>query len=371
MIRPPARRAALVAAVVLPLAWPGSGPAAAATPPHVAAPSRSGSAAAPEGGHSATHPAGAAPRPGGEEPRPAKSHELPPYEDEKPRELASYTLGGSDDWLIGRVAATLPAKGETFLEIGKRSDLGYNEVIAANRNTDPWIPKADEPVVVASQWLVPDAPRDGIVLNIPEMRLYYFRDGGRRVITAPVGLGREDWKTPQGTFRVRGKTVNPTWNIPETIRKERIEENGFSEHSIPGGSPDNPLGKYRLELTLPTYGIHGSNKEWGVGMLVSHGCLRLYNEDIATLFPMVDVGTPGMFVYQPVKIGRHAGRVLVEVHDDIYGFEPAMYKSTLETLEKKGWAADVDPDELEAAIEARTGVPTDVSWVAGNPKPAK
>jgi L,D-transpeptidase ErfK/SrfK len=212
---------------------------------------------------------------------------------------------------------------------------------------------------------VPDAVRDGIVLNIPEMRLYYFRDGGRRVMTAPVGLGREDWKTPQGGFRVKGKTVNPTWNIPETIRKERIEEDGFSEHSIPGGSPENPLGKYRLELSLPAYGIHGSNKEWGVGMLVSHGCLRLYNEDIATLFPMIPVGTPGAFVYEPVKVGKHRGRVLVEVHDDIYGFVPALYDSALELLGRRGWTREVDPALLEAAIEARTGVPTDVSWVEG------
>jgi L,D-transpeptidase ErfK/SrfK len=296
---------------------------------------------------------------------------MPEYADEKPRDLPAYPLSGSDEWLVGSVTATLPRKGETFLEIGRRYDLGYNEVIAANRNSDPWIPKPDEPLVVPSRWIVPDAPRTGIVLNIPEMRLYYYRDGGRRVMTAPVGLGREDWKTPQGSFRVRGKTVNPTWNIPETIRKERIEENGFSEHSIPGGSPDNPLGKYRLELTLPTYGIHGSNKEWGVGMLVSHGCLRLYNEDIATLFPMIEVGTPGVFVYEPVKVGKHRGRVLVEVHDDIYGFEPALYKTAQEIIARRGWTSEVDPDLLEAAIEARTGAPTDVGWVEGTTASAR
>lgn len=288
--------------------------------------------------------------------------EPPAYALEKPRDLPVFPLA-TDDWLIGTATAMQPRKGETFLDISRRYDLGYNEMVSANRNSDPWIPKGDEALVVPSRWLVPDSARNGIVLNIPEMRLYYFRDGGRRVMTAPVGLGREDWKTPQGTFRVRGKTVNPTWNIPETIRKERIQENGFSEYSIPGGHPENPLGKYRLELTLPTYGIHGSNKEWGVGMLVSHGCLRLYNEDIATLFPMIEVGTPGAFVYEPVKVGRHRGRVLVEVHDDIYGFEPALYKASVQLLERRGWMRDVDPELLEAAVEARTGVPTDVSWM--------
>lgn len=297
-------------------------------------------------------------------PEDAANAAAPPLADAPPRDLPVYELD-PNDWLIGTSVQTLPAKDETFLEIGRRYDLGYNEMIAANRNSDPWIPKADEALVVPTRWLVPEAARNGIVLNIPEMRLYYFRDGGKRVITAPVGLGREDWKTPQGSFKIRGKTENPTWVIPETIRKERIEENGFSEHQIAGGDPENPLGKYRLELTLPTYGIHGSNKEWGVGMLVSHGCLRLYNEDIATLFPMIDVGTPGAFVYEPVKVGKHRGRVLVEVHDDIYGFTPALYNIAVGLLEARKWMGEVDPSLLEAAIEAKTGVPTDVGWVEG------
>jgi L,D-transpeptidase ErfK/SrfK len=279
--------------------------------------------------------------------------------------LPVYSLGGSDAWLFGAVTNTLPRKGETFLELSRQYDLGYNEMIAANRNSDPWIPKVEEPLVIPNRWLVPSSPRKGIVLNIPEMRLYYFRDGGRRVMTAPVGLGREDWKTPQGTFRVRSKTLNPTWTIPESIRKERIEENGFSEYAIPGGTPENPLGKHRLELTMPGYGIHGSNKEWGVGMQVSHGCLRLYNEDIETLFNIVEVGAPGAFVYEPVKVGHHEGRVLVEVHDDIYGFVPALYNSAVALLEGHGWMAQVDPALLEAVVEARTGVPTDVSWIEG------
>ena len=291
--------------------------------------------------------------------RPVMAAPEPQDADAKPRALDEHTISPTD-WLIGTATSSLPGPGITFLEIGEDHDLGYNEMISANRGTDPWVPKKEEAVVIPKRWLLPDAPRDGLVLNIPEMRLYYFRDHGRRVITVPVGLGREDWKTPQGNFRVRGKTVNPTWIIPESIRKERIAEDGKSEYSIPGGSPDNPLGRYRLELTLPSYGIHGSNKEWGVGMLVSHGCLRMYNEDIATLFPMIEVGTPGAFVYQPVKVGKHRGRVLVEVHDDIYGFEPALYKIATKILDKRGWTAEVDLELLEATIDAKTGVPTDV-----------
>jgi len=298
---------------------------------------------------------------GGRE-RPAKADEgkrvLPEYE------LLNDSAGGSVDVVLGSLSSYVPQKGETFLEISKAFDLGYNEVVLANRNVDPWIPAAAEPIVLPTRWIVPDAPHEGLVLNIPEMRLFYFpRKDGKKLITVPVGLGREDWQTPQGSFRVRGKTVNPAWTIPESIRKERIAENGFSEHVIPGGTPDNPLGSYRLELSIPSYGIHGSNKPWGVGMQVSHGCLRLYNEDIASLFALVELGTAGVFVYQPVKVGMSRGRVLVEVHEDIYGIQPDLLGTSREIIGRRGWSGLVDPELLEGVVDARNGIPTDVSWV--------
>lgn len=283
---------------------------------------------------------------------------LPQYD------LVSDAEQGSDGTVVGVLRTYVPRKGETFLEISKDFDLGYNEMVLGNRNVDPWIPSTTEPVVVPTRWIVPDAPHRGLILNIPEMRLYYFSGkDGRTLLTVPVGLGREDWQTPQGSFHVRGKTINPTWIIPESIRKERIAENGFSEYAIPGGSAENPLGSYRLELSIPSYGIHGSNKPWGVGMQVSHGCLRLYNEDIATLFPVVDVGTEGVFVYQPVKVGMLRGRVLIEVHEDIYGIQPDLRQTSREILGRRGWLNLVDPELLEAAVAARNGIPTDVSWV--------
>lgn len=288
--------------------------------------------------------------------------------DDGARPLPQYDLGydaaRGSDLVVGALGTYLPQKGETFLEIAKTFDLGYNEMVLGNRNVDPWIPSPSEPVVIPTRWILPDAPYKGLVLNIPEMRLYYFSGkDGRKLITVPVGLGREDWQTPQGSFRVRGKTVNPTWVIPESIRKERIAENGFSEHMIPGGTPENPLGSYRLELTIPSYGIHGSNKPWGVGMQVSHGCLRLYNQDIAALFPMIDVGTEGVFVYQPVKVGMSRGRVLVEVHEDIYGIQRDLLATGRQLIARRGWTELVEPELLEAVVAARSGIPTDVSWV--------
>ena len=158
----------------------------------------------------------------------------------------------------------------------------------------------------------------------------------------------------------------PTWNIPESIRSERIAEKGFSETMVPGGSPDNPLGKYRFELSLKgssagAYGIHGTNIPWGVGMQVSHGCVRLYPEDIERMFPMVPVGTMGRFVYQPVKIGARDGKIYVEVHRDIYSLTPGPYKEAMEILNRRGWTELVNYARLQRAVEEQSGVPMIIS----------
>ena len=222
-----------------------------------------------------------------------------------------------------------------------------------------------------TEWVLPRSEYRGIVVNIPEMRLYYFHptrkpEEGVLITTYPVGLGRDDWRTPQGRFKVIGKTENPTWNIPQSIREERIREKGFSETSIPGGSPDNPLGKYRIELTLPLYTIHGTNIPWGVGMQVSHGCVRLYPEDIEHFFPMVPKGTQGEFTYQPVKIGVRDGDIYAEVHRDIYGLTPGPYQEARRLLEERGWTSLVDLNRLQRAIEEESGVPMIISGRAAS-----
>ena len=297
-------------------------------------------------------------------------------DDPAPREVIThfFNVAGDDpaatQTVIGNSQVHRVSAGETFLDLSRRYDLGYNEMVAANPGVDPWIPVSGTELLLPTEWILPRGIHEGIVLNIPEMRLYYYlpspRTGGEAsmVVTYPVGLGRQDWQTPQAEFRIRGKTRNPTWIIPESIKLERIEKNGFTEDMIPGGHPDNPLGRYRIELTLPSYAIHGSNKEWGVGMQVSHGCVRLYGEDIAALFPLVQIGSPGHFVYQPVKVGMRRGRVMVEVHDDIYGVAPWPWMLAQQIIEEMGLEARIDRERLEAAVEAASGVPTDVSPVS-------
>jgi L,D-transpeptidase ErfK/SrfK len=275
--------------------------------------------------------------------------------------------------VVGQVVEYSPEKGDTFFDLARYFDLGYNELVDANPGVDEWIPgHFDKPVVVPQEFVLPNGSYEGIVVNVPEMRLYYYppAKGGRRtVVTFPVGLGREEWKTPTGKFSVREKSVNPTWNIPESIRKERIAEKGLSETMIPGGDPRNPLGKYRMRLTLDLYGIHGTNIPWGVGMLVSHGCVRLYPEDIEKLYPMIPLGTPGVFVYQPIKVGMRDGRVYVEVHKDLYGMKPGMYRETRAMLEQYGFMSIVDEEKLRAAVLTQNGMPVDVTRGGYAPAP--
>jgi L,D-transpeptidase ErfK/SrfK len=236
-----------------------------------------------------------------------------------PRELTTYLFAdealesGIGSAVIGITRSVVASGEETFVDLSREHDLGYNELLAANPTLDPWVVEKGRALVLPTEWILPRGPREGIVVNIPEMRLYYFMPPslpGERVSTVisyPVGLGREEWKTPLADFRVRGKTKNPVWILPDSVKAERIKEKGHSEDMIPGGAPDNPLGRHRFELTLGSYAIHGTNKNWGVGMQVSHGCVRMFPEDIAALFPLVPVGTKGRLDYQPVKVGIRGG----------------------------------------------------------------
>ena len=271
--------------------------------------------------------------------------------------------------VIGELETYVIEDGDTLLDVGRHFDVGYNEIVAANPEVEAFLPPAGEVIVIPGEHILPDAGFAGVIVNIPEMRLYHYHGaashdaatGSAVVTTYPVGLGRDDWRTPEGRFKIRGKTENPTWVIPESIRQEHIRERNDPRTSIAGGDPENPLGVHRLELTLPLYALHGSNMPWGVGMQVSHGCIRLYNEDIAELFREVRVGTPGEFLYQPVKIGIRNGQILAEVHPDIYGLRPTPEADADAILAKYGWTDRIDRVKLRRAIAEQTGMPTVIS----------
>jgi L,D-transpeptidase ErfK/SrfK len=268
--------------------------------------------------------------------------------------------------VIGEITTYRVRPGDTLFDVARYYDLGYNEIVEANPGVDPWVPRPGTTLTLPTEWVLPCCTYDGLVLNIPEMRLYYYRRSPAEptvttVHTYPVGLGRDDRRTPLGKFRIRGKTVNPQWNIPESIRREHIKERNDSRASIPGGAPDNPLGRYRLELSRPLYAIHGTDIPWGVGMQVSHGCARLYPEDIERLFPMVPVGTRVAFVYQPVKAGTRGGATYIEVHRDIYRYDKSLYQSARAAIDRREPRPAVDAKLLEAAIKQAQGTPTRVS----------
>src|SRR5262245_53432394 len=288
------------------------------------------------------------------------------------KSIPSYSIptpsrkGPPVDTVIGQIRPYRIRKGDTLIDLARYYDLGYNEIVDANPAIDPWLPPVGATILLPTQWVLPCCSYEGIVVNIPEMRLFFFhRAPGEPhttiVYTYPVGLGRDDWQTPSGKFKVRGKTVNPQWNIPESIRQEHIAERGDPRKFIPGGAEDNPLGKYRIELTLPLYGIHGTDIPWGVGMQVSHGCVRLYPEDIERLFPLVPVGTPGEFAYQPVKAGVRGGTTYVESHRDIYGHAPALYREAEAIIARAGLTDRVDRSLLLSALEDTSGMPILVS----------
>jgi L,D-transpeptidase ErfK/SrfK len=270
------------------------------------------------------------------------------------------------DTVIGQIRPYRIRRGDTLIDLARYYDLGYNEIVDANPAIDPWLPPVGATILLPTQWVLPCCTYEGLIVNIPEMRLFFYRrspgDPHTTIVyTYPVGLGRDDWRTPSGKFKVRGKTVNPQWNIPESIRQEHIAERGDPRKFIPGGAEDNPLGKYRIELTLPLYGIHGTDIPWGVGMQVSHGCVRLYPEDIERLFPLVPVGTPGEFTYQPVKVGLRGGTAFIESHRDIYGYAPALYREAEAIIARAGLSDRVDRQLLLSALDDTSGMPIPVT----------
>ena len=275
----------------------------------------------------------------------------------------TYTVRTHDgvpvETVIGEPGSYTIKQGDTLIDIARYYDLGYEEIVEANPGIDPWVPPVGRQIVLPTSWVLPCCTYEGLVLNIPEMRIFYYQptSGGLIVRTYPAGLGRTDRRTPRGKFKVTTKTVNPRWNIPESIREEHIRERGDARTSIPGGADDNPLGKYRIGLSIPKYSIHGTDIPWGTGMLVSHGCTRLYPEDIERLYPLVAVNAPVEFVYQTVKVGTKRDAVYVEAHRDIYKVGGSAVGDAMTELRKRGYAANVDRKLVKTAVEGSHGMP--------------
>lgn len=211
--------------------------------------------------------------------------------------------------VVGRASVYKTKSSDTLIDIARRNGLGYTELVAANPGVDPWLPGEGVELTLPTEHLLPRAPREGIVLNLADQRVYFFPSDGSTPQSMPVGIGRQGWKTPLGRTHVRRKKADPPWYVPASIRAENPD---LPKVVAPG--PDNPLGRHAIYLGWPSYLLHGTNKPSGVGRRVSHGCVRLYPEDIEKLFSMVTLKTPVTLVDQPAKIGWRDGELLLEVH---------------------------------------------------------
>jgi len=253
--------------------------------------------------------------------------------------------------VIGQIQITTARYEDTLLDIARRYDLGYEEIVAANPGIDPWLPGEGTQVVLPTQFVLPGGAREGLVLNLPAMRLFYYPKPApgepALVITHPVGIGREGWLTPRGTMHITHKMVKPAWTVPESVRQEHARQGEALPKIVPPG-PDNPLGDFAMRLSRPSYLIHGTNQPYGVGMRVSHGCVRLYPEDIARLFPAVPVGAQVRIINEPYLAGWRGGELYLEAHQPL-----------AEDAER--WQQSLQPMETAVAIKM-ADVPAEVSW---------
>ena len=220
--------------------------------------------------------------------------------------------------VVGVETIAIAAADDTLADIARRYNVGHLEIRIANPDVEFWLPGEGTKVQIPSRYILPRAARKGFVLNVPEMRLYYYPTPVRGeeidvLITHPVSIGRQDWATPLGSTRITSKVAKPSWTPPKSIREEAIAEGDPLPAIVPPG-PDNPLGDHALRLAIPGYLLHGTNRPYGVGMRVTHGCIRMYPEDIEALYARVPVGTPVEFVNQPVKMGWHQEGLFIEVH---------------------------------------------------------
>lgn len=285
---------------------------------------------------------------------------------------ATHVLGPDD--LVGAIEEITAARDDTLIDLARRHGLGYEEIVSANPGVDPWLPGAGTVIRLPLRRVLPNAPREGIVVNLPEHRLYYYppagKDEPRTVITYPVAIGKMDWSTPLGSTRVVQKVKDPAWYPPESVRREHAAKGDILPAVVPAG-PDNPLGAYMMRLGIPggAYLIHGTNRPAGVGMQATHGCMRLYPEHIEALYGVVPMGTPVRIVNQPQKTGWSGGRLYVEVHKPLVATEStvvepdrtALARLVANAVRTTAPTAAVVWARAETAFEQAEGIPVAVT----------
>ncbi len=263
-----------------------------------------------------------------------------------------------NDTVIGLTKNYIVRENESLIEIARKFGLGYNEILSANPDLDPFVLETETNITLPTSWILPDVETyNGMVINISEMRLYYFfkKKGVNLVATFPIGIGKEGYNTPTGNFKIIEKIVDPSWHVPISIR----EKNPDLPKVIPPG-PDNPLGSHALRLSSGDILIHGTNKPFGVGRKVSHGCIRLYPEHITKLFQLVPNKANVTIIHQPVKVGISKNRVYLEVHKD-KSLKMNYFDETVRLLRKKNLYDKIDKEKMIYTLRKNMGIPTDIT----------
>ncbi len=260
-------------------------------------------------------------------------------------QATTYTLATPDTAVIGEDQTVETVYQDTLYDLARKFSLGSEELIRVNPGVDPWLPGADKKLLIPGRHILPPGPHEGIVVNLPEHRLYYFpkpkRGGPVEVITYPVSIGKMDWRTPLGITHVISKQKDPTWYPPESVRKEHAEAGDPIPARVPPG-PDNPLGAYAMRLAAGngTYLIHGTNNPIAVGLAVTHGCIRMYPDDVAALYPLIPVGTSVRLINEPIKVAWVDGELLLEAHPPV---------------DAQGQSFEPDLDQFSAMLQAAVG----------------
>ena len=297
-----------------------------------------------------------------------------------PVDTHKFTLNSPDDDVVGTVQITLASQDDTLPDIARRFNVGYEEIARANPGVDPWLPGAGRSIVVPTRFVLPDAPREGIVINVAAMRLYYYpphkKDEPLIVYTHPIGIGKVGWSTPQGVTTVISHVKDPVWRPSAALRKDHFNDNGEQLAAVVQPGPDNPLGKFELTLGWRGFLIHGTNKPYGVGLRSSHGCIRLYPEDIEKIYALVTNGTPVRVVNQPFLFGLHDQRLYLQAYsvleDDARDWDHAQKKllshamaaHIQKTLQAQG--AQMDWQSVAAITHAPRGIPVPITGADNN-----
>lgn len=282
-----------------------------------------------------------------------------------------YPLPAADEALVGELRETATREEDTLVAIARKYRTGYEAIRAANPAVDAWLPGDGTPVVLPTWHILPDAPREGIVVNIAELRLYHYEADAAdsdRVGVYSVSIGRDGRETPQASTRVTRKAKDPTWYPPESIRRDHAARGDTLPKVVPPG-PANPLGRHAIYLGLPAYLIHGTNNPLGLGMQVTNGCVRMYPEDIESIFAEVPVGSEVTIVNQPVKAGWSEGVLYVESHKPLEG-APTEWEARVAQLREALMAAvsgrenvSISWEQAETALRESRGHPVPVGSI--------